>query len=173
MDSGLVHWIDLSLSRIKKSAIVSVSHPPTIIVVHPKERKSKCTVQSLRQHEDFIFWKFPRKEPAQLTGYVRLGMGGPIIGPDDAASGLVVLDGTWRLAEKMEPDYADLPVRSLPAWETAYPRVSKQFDDPAAGLATIEAIYIAYHLMGYETTGLLDDYYWADEFLKRNQAQLG
>ncbi|WP_339734454.1 hypothetical protein [uncultured Gimesia sp.] len=151
---------------------MSVSHPPTIIVVHPKERKSKCTVQSLRTHEDFVFWKFPRKEPDKLTHYVRLGMGGPQISQADAASGLLVLDGTWRLAEKMEPAFEELPIRSLPAWETAYPRVSKQFDDPASGLATIEAIFMAYHLMGYETEGLLDGYYWADAFLEQNRDQL-
>ncbi len=145
------------------------SSPPTIIVVHPKERKSKCTVQPLRRRDDFLFWKFPRKEPEKLTGYVRLGMGGPQISEADAGSGLLVLDGTWRLAEKMEPAYEELPVRSLPVWETAYPRVSKQFDDPDVGLATIEAIFIAYHLMGYDTQGLLDEYYWAEEFLKRNQ----
>ncbi len=151
---------------------MSVPHLPTIIVVHPKERKSKCTVQSLRTREDFVFWKHPRKEPEKLPHYVRLGMGGPQISPADAAAGLLVLDGTWRLAEKMEPDYEELPVRSLPVWETAYPRVSKQFDDPAVGLATIEAIFIAYHLMGYETEGLLDDYYWAEEFLELNRDRL-
>jgi len=151
---------------------VSISQPPTIIVVHPKERKSKCTVQSLRARDDFLFWKFPRKEPDKLSGYFRLGMGGPQISEADAGSGLLVLDGTWRLAEKMEPDYEELPMRSLPVWETAYPRVSKQFDDPEVGLATIEAIFIAYHLMGYETEGLLDGYYWADEFLKRNREHL-
>ncbi|MCA9015386.1 MAG: DTW domain-containing protein [Planctomycetaceae bacterium] len=151
---------------------MSVSHPPTIIVVHPKERKSKCSVQSLRTREDFIFWKYPRKEPDQLTHYVRLGMGGPQISQADAASGLLVLDGTWRLAEKMEAAFEELPVRSLPVWETAYPRVSKKNTDPAAGLATIEAIFIAYHLLGYETEGLLDDYYWAEEFLKKNRDQL-
>ncbi len=96
-------------------------------------------------------------------------MEGPQISEADAASGLLVLDGTWRLAEKMEPAYEELPVRSLPIWKTAYPRVSKQFDDPAIGLATIEAIFIAYQLMGYNTEGLLDGYFWADEFLKLNR----
>lgn len=99
-------------------------------------------------------------------------MEGPQISEADAASGLLVLDGTWRLAEKMEPAYAELPVRSLPVWKTAYPRVSKQFDDPTVGLATIEAIFIAYHLMGYETEGLLDEYYWAQDFLNENRDQV-
>lgn len=151
---------------------MSVPHLPTIIVVHPKERKSKCTVQTLRARDDFLFWKYPRKEPEKLPQYVRLGMGGPLISEADQASGLLVLDGTWRLAEKMEADYEELPVRSLPDWKTAYPRVSKQFDDPESGLATIEAIFIAYHLLGYETKGLLDGYHWAAEFLNRNQDYL-
>ncbi len=151
---------------------MSGSHPPTVIVVHPKERKSKCTVQPLRSHEKFVFWKYPRKEADFLQGYVRLGLEGPLISPADADSGLLVLDGTWRLAEKMEPDYQELPVRSLPAWKTAYPRVSKQYADPSTGLATIEAIYIAYYLMGLDTTGLLEGYYWADQFLELNRDQL-
>lgn len=149
-----------------------VSHLPTIIVVHPKERKSKCTVQTLRARDDFLFWKYPRKEAGKLSRYVRLGMGGPLISEADATSGLLVLDGTWRLAEKMEPDYEELPVRSLPVRQTAYPRVSKQFDDPEMGLATIEAIFIAYHLMGYETEGLLDGYHWNTEFMDRNRDRL-
>ncbi len=96
-------------------------------------------------------------------------MDGPQISEADAASGLLVLDGTWRLAEKMEPAYEELPVRSLAVWKTAYPGVSKLFDDPASGLATIEAIFIAYQLMGYNTEGLLDGYYWAEEFLTQNR----
>ena len=129
-------------------------------------------MQSLRTRDDFLFWKYPRKESDKLAGYVRLGMEGPQISDADAASGLLILDGTWRLAEKMEPAYDELPVRSLPVWKTAYPRVSKQFDDPTVGLATIEAIYIAYHLMGYETEGLLDGYYWAQDFLNQNHDHL-
>ncbi|QDT64321.1 DTW domain-containing protein [Calycomorphotria hydatis] len=141
---------------------------PTIIVVHPKERRSKCSVQPLRGREGFVFWKFPNQGPEPLDGYVRLGYGGPEISEADHDRGLLILDGTWRLAEKMEPDFADIPVRSLPEWKTAYPRVSKLIDDPSGGLATIEALFAAYHGMGRDTTGLLDEYYWKDEFLAIN-----
>ena len=88
--------------------------PPTIFVVHPRERSSKCSIEPLRDRAGFVFWKFPHRGPETLDGYVRLGMGGPLIGPDDAESGLLVLDGTWRLAARMEPDFTELPVRSLP-----------------------------------------------------------
>jgi pre-rRNA-processing protein TSR3 len=146
--------------------------PPTIIVVHPKEKRSKCTVEPLRGREDFVFWTFPERGPQSLEGYVRLGLGGPQLSADDAASGLLVLDGTWRLAEKMEADFEDVPVRTLPAWETAYPRISKLFEDPLGGLATIEAVYAAHHILGRDVSGLLESYYWRDEFLARNSARL-
>jgi len=145
---------------------------PTIIVVHYKENRKKCSVEPLRQKPGFEFWNYPLKRSAEVPGYVRLGLGGPLLTPADQQSGLLVLDGTWRWTQKMEEDFADVPVRSLPAWETAYPRVSKVFDDPSQGLATIEAIFAAYHALGYSTESLLDQYHWKDAFLEKNAALL-
>ena len=142
--------------------------PPTVLVVHSKERRSKCSVEPLRGREGFVFWKYPRRDADALTNYVRLGIGGPQLGEADRDKGLLVLDGTWRWATVMERDYEDIPVRSLPPWKTAYPRTSKMFDDPSGGLATIEAVYAAYHILERDTTGLLDEYHWAEEFLQIN-----
>lgn len=86
----------------------------------------------------------------------------------DATSGLLVLDATWKLAENMEQEFQDVPVRSLPELQTAYPRTSKLYQDPCQGLATIEAIYAAYAILGRPTTGLLEHYRWADDFLTIN-----
>jgi pre-rRNA-processing protein TSR3 len=146
--------------------------PPTIIVVHPKERRSKCTVEPLRNRDGFRFWKYPARGEESLAGYVRVGLGGPLLLPDHRAHGLLFLDATWRLADRMSADFADLPVLSLEAWETAYPRTSKLFEDPAAGLATVEAIYAAYVQIGRNPAGLLEHYRWRDEFLNRNAARL-
>jgi pre-rRNA-processing protein TSR3 len=143
--------------------------PPTIIIVHPKERRSKCSVQPLRGRDGFVFWKYPKRGVEPLDGYVRLGLGGPQLTPADANRGLLILDGTWRYAAAMERDYADLPVRSLGAWETAYPRTSKLFEDPSAGLATIEALVAAYVQMGRPIDGLLDAYQWREQFLEKNE----
>jgi len=146
--------------------------PPTVIVVHPKEKRKKCTVEPLRGRADIVFWKYPRIGDEPLEGYVRLGLGGPVLSSTDAACGLLVLDGTWRLAGKMEADFADVPVRELPPWETAYPRTSKLFDDPLGGLATVEALYASYHILGRDVTGLLDAYHWREEFLAKNAGLL-
>ena len=143
--------------------------PPTIIVVHPKERRSKCSVQHLRETPGFEFHKFPadasRVPPDR---YVRLGMEGACLSRDEIDKGLLLLDGTWRWAERMENDYQHIPVRSLPIAVTAYPRVSKTYDDPGGGLATIEALYIAYKILGRNTESLLSEYRWAEEFLDLN-----
>ena len=147
-------------------------HPPTIIVVHPTERRQKCSVEPLRGRDGFVFWKFPRPGPEPLEGYVRLGLGGPLLTREDAPRGLLVLDGTWRRVAAMAAMFAHVPVRSLPPWQTAYPRVSKLYEDPAEGLATIEALFAAYHVLGRDTTGLLESYHWAAEFLRRNAERL-
>lgn len=146
--------------------------PPTIIVVHPKEKRSKCSVEPLRGRDEFVFWKFPDQGPEPLDGYVRLGLGGPELSADDADKGLLILDGTWRLAQRMEPFFRDVPVRTLPPWKTAYPRTSKLFEDPTGGLATIEAVYAAHSIVDRDVSNLLDHYHWADEFLARNSDRI-
>ena len=141
---------------------------PTIILVHPREKRSKCSVEPLRSDDRFLFRKFPEPIPESLENYFRLGFGGEIISEVDAGSGLLILDGTWKLAGRMENVYSDVPVRSLPECRTAYPRTSKLYDDPLGGLSTIEAVYLAFRLLGRETTGLLDSYRWANKFLELN-----
>ena len=146
--------------------------PATIIYVHPTENPRKCTVRALRERVDFVFHKWPR-DPERLRrpdlrGYVRLSLDGPPIGPADRDHGLLVLDATWRHVVPMERAFEDVPTRSLPPLVTAYPRQSKVFDDPGGGLATIEAIYGAFRLMGRSVDGLLDHYHWRSAFLEAN-----
>jgi len=142
--------------------------PPTILVVHPRERRSKCTVEPLRGRDGFVFVMFPDKVPLPLDSYVRLGLGGTELSCVDAGSGLLVLDGTWKLAARMEPFYSGIPVRTLPLIRTACPRVSRLYRDPAGGLSTIEAVYAAMRILGRPVRGLLDDYHWKGEFLEKN-----
>ncbi len=142
--------------------------PPTVIVRHPKENPRKCSVYFLRERSDIVFLSYPVRRRPDLSDYVRLAAEGPPLSHEDADRGILLLDGSWRWAEAMERDFADVPPRSLTGWKTAYPRVSKLGTDPDNGLASIEALYLAYHLLGRPTDGLLDDYRWAREFLLAN-----
>lgn len=147
---------------------MSSSHPPTVIVRHSHENPRKCSVYPLRGRGDIVFLNYPVAHRPDLSGHVRLAAEGPPLSAADADRGILLLDGSWRWAEAMTRDFIDVPPRSLSGWTTAYPRVSKQGTDPSNGLASIEALYLAYHLLGRPTGGLLDHYRWAAEFLAAN-----
>jgi pre-rRNA-processing protein TSR3 len=46
--------------------------------------------------------------------------------------------------------------------------VSKLGTDPDNGLASVEALFIAHHVLGRPTEGLLDQYRWREQFLRLN-----
>jgi pre-rRNA-processing protein TSR3 len=139
-----------------------------VIVRHAHENPRKCSILPLRGRPDVIFLNYPVANRPPLEGYVRLAAEGPALSPADAAAGLLLLDGSWRWAGAMTRDFRDVPARSLTGYRTAYPRVSKQGTDPDNGLASVEALYVAYRLLGRPTAGLLDHYRWAEEFLRLN-----
>src|SRR5271165_5903038 len=142
---------------------MDTTYPRTLIVRHRKENPKKCTILPLRGRPDVVLVSYPLRERPALDGYLRLAADGPPLSPGDAACGLLLLDGSWRWAGAMTRDFVEVPPRSLQGWRTAYPRVSKLGSDPDNGLASIEALFVAYHLLGRPTTGLLDHYRWAEE----------
>jgi pre-rRNA-processing protein TSR3 len=143
--------------------------PPTVIVRHARENPRKCTILPLRGRPDIRVLGYPLKAMPDLRNYIRLAAEGPELSSADVASGLLLLDGSWRWAGAMERDFQHVPARSLRGYKTAYPRVSKLGTDPDNGLASVEALYIAYRMLGRPTEGLLDHYRWAAEFLRINE----
>jgi pre-rRNA-processing protein TSR3 len=143
-------------------------YPPTVIVRHAHENPKKCTILPLRGRSDVLFLNHPLRQRPALEGYVRLAADGPPLTVADADRGILLLDASWRWAAAMTRDFEDVPPRSLGGWKTAYPRVSKLGTDPDNGLASVEALFLAYHLLGRPTEGLLDHYRWAAEFLRVN-----
>jgi pre-rRNA-processing protein TSR3 len=139
-----------------------------VIVRHRHENPRKCSILPLRGRADLVFLNYPVAERPPLDGYVRLAAEGPPLSAADAAHGLLLLDGSWRWAAAMTRDFADVPPRSLSGYTTAYPRVSKRGTDPDNGLASVEALYVAYRILGRPTAGLLDHYRWAEEFRRLN-----
>ncbi len=109
---------------------MSLVYPPTVIVRHPRENPRKCSVLPLRGRPDLMFLPYPVRQRPPLDGYVRLSADGPPLTAADAASGLLLLDGSWRWAASMTRNFADVPPRSLSGWRTAYPRIVKAGHGP-------------------------------------------
>lgn len=148
-------------------------YPPTVVYRHNRENLKKCSLRGLETREDFRFFTYPIQNLPDVTGYILLDVEAPPLSEADRECGLLVLDGTWRYAARMLKQVLDqgpLERRSLPAHHrTAYPRRQDDCSDPERGLASVEAIYLAYREMGRPVEGLLDHYYWAQAFLDSNK----
>lgn len=149
-------------------------YPQTIVLRHRRENLKKCSLRGLESRPDFKFFTYPQHKLPNLNDYVMLVMeGAPEISIEDQARGLFMIDATWRYAEVMhnqsKSSLEGCVSRTLPShFKTAYPRRQEDCPDPERGLASIEAIYLAYHLMGRDTSGLFDHYHWKDQFLTMN-----
>jgi pre-rRNA-processing protein TSR3 len=148
------------------------SFPPTFVIRHRLENLKKCSLRGLEIRSDFIFLSYPYSSLPTLHDYIVLTMNAPLLTIADAPYGLLILDGTWRYAAKMFKPLDQQPqflYRSLPShYRTAYPRRQQDCPDPERGLASIEAIFISYQILQRETSGLLDNYYWKEQFLSIN-----
>jgi pre-rRNA-processing protein TSR3 len=149
------------------------SFPPTVVIRHRLENLKKCSLRGLETRPDFLFFTYPYSHLPPLDGYIVLTLDAPPLTKEDGQQGLLVMDATWRYAEKMIRPFLHQPnylYRSLPHhFRTAYPRRQNDCPDPTRGLASLEAIYLCYHILERDTSGLLDGYYWKDLFLKMNQ----
>lgn len=145
---------------------------PTVVIRHRKENLKKCSLKGLETRPDFLFYRYPLKVIPNISNYILLTLDAPLLSSEDANRGLLVLDGTWRYASQMkkqlEPHLGSVILRSLPSsCRTAYPRRQEDCPDPELGLASVEAIYVAYKLLGWNTEGLLDNYHWKEQFLEK------
>jgi pre-rRNA-processing protein TSR3 len=171
-----------------------VNRPFIIAIRHAKEKRAKCSLTGIETQPGTWFRRAKPGFSLDGTGCLLLTPGAPTISPQDAflteaeeqtlaSAGrgefilhdgrgralrpVLLLDSVWRLLPGMRRKISGAPVeRSLPGWvTTAYPRISKMTEDPEDGLATIEALYAALALMGFECPELLDGYLWKDAFL--------
>jgi pre-rRNA-processing protein TSR3 len=138
-----------------------------VVIRHPRERKSKCSLEPLRGRPDIRFETAHPGFRFDATGFILLRLDAPVLSEADAHLPLLILDSTWRLLPRVEACLTGSPVpRSLPpSLLTAYPRISKISSDPARGLASVEALYAARLLQGRPVQGLLDQYHWRAGFL--------
>lgn len=152
-----------------------MTFPPTLIVRHRKENRKKCTLTPLQRMRDIYFYNYPFTETLPpLDQYIMLDVEAKPLTEKDKDYGLLLIDCNWRHVTKMQASLPTIPIkRSLPSNVlTAYPRKQTDCPLPEQGLASIEALYIAYLLLGRQADFLLDEYYWKEDFLAKNSTLL-
>jgi pre-rRNA-processing protein TSR3 len=140
-----------------------------LIYRDPRESTRRCSLTPLRGLPGLRFVE--HRPPARLDVGERtlLHPEGELLTAADARRGLLLVDCAWR---RVDPLLASLDGtlhrRRLPELTTAYPRRSKLFQDPAAGLASVEALYAALWILGEPRPELLAGYHFAAAFLEAN-----
>lgn len=147
------------------------------VVLDWGETVNKCTIAPLAYRSDFRLIGVPRRGPLRsLRADWLLHPDGECITilrtqAAPATPTLAAVDCVWRrLPKLLERLPGTLPrlVRIPEGFVTAYPRKSEIDADPQAGLATIEAIFVAAALLGNWDTTLLSEYYFGRAFVERN-----
>lgn len=146
----------------------STPQPPEVVIIrHARERISKCSLRHLHDRPGFTFHKAIKQFEYDASGYLELAVDAEPLTIADQGRPLLLLDSTWRLLDELRNCVTGETIRrSIPSQvKTAYPRSSRYYEDPDGGLASIEALYVALTVLGYEDETLLDGYHWKDEFL--------
>jgi pre-rRNA-processing protein TSR3 len=140
-----------------------------LILRDPRESPRKCSLTPLRGVSGIRFVDYDSERRVDAAGRVLLHPDGVELGAADRGRGLLLVDCSWRRVDKLLRTVDGDPARRrLPHLETAYPRKSRDFADPARGLASVEALYAALRILGEPRPELLRDYLWAEDFLRRN-----
>lgn len=141
-----------------------------LILRDPRESVKKCSLTPLRGLPGIEFVDYRPENRVDAAGRVLLHPDGEVLSEADRGRGLFLIDCSWRRVDSMLRTVDGEPVRRrLPELRTAYPRVSRTFEDPSTGLASVEALFAALAiLVGAPDVELLESYRWRDEFLSLN-----
>jgi pre-rRNA-processing protein TSR3 len=140
-----------------------------LIVRDPRESAAKCSLTPLRGRPGITFVSYHPERRVAAGRRIRLDPDGASLTEADRGVPLLVVDCAWRRVKSVLATIdGELVPRRLPPFETAYPRRSKLFEDPERGLASVEALYAALHLLGEPRPELLEGYRWAARFLALN-----
>lgn len=151
--------------------------PLEILIIRlNKESPKKCSLTPLRARQELPIQWFHCNlgDPVEVGEVTLLHPEGEPLSPADDQRPLLLVDSSWRdLARMLSTVEGTFHRRSLPGGlVTAYPRKSSLFEDPLAGLASIEALHAALAMLGHRDDSLLDGYHWASTWLEQNQAAL-
>lgn len=142
-----------------------------LIFRDPRESKKKCSLTPLRGKDGVVFVNYHPDRRVNADKRILLDPEGEPFTSADAGLPIFLIDCSWRRVRTLGPRVDGQVIRRrLPELETAYPRVSRTFEDPSTGLASIEALFVASLLVGFPEIALLAEYRWRDEFLAKNSA---
>jgi ribosome biogenesis protein Tsr3 len=146
-----------------------------LVIRDGRESVKKCSVVALRGLPGVEIRSWAREQPVDVSGAILLHPDGPPLSPADRGRPVLVLDSSWRHLPVLLRDLrGDFALRSIPGGiETAYPRRSKHGADPAPGLASVEALFVASVILGNRRDDFLERYRFADGFLSLNARALG
>ncbi len=146
------------------------------VIIDAEETANKCTIAPLVYRPDFTLFRVKGQEMmGPLTAPILLHHEGQCLTVLRKSLGKVQgvssIDCVWhRLDLLLRRVSGRLPqlARIPDGFRTAYPRKSAQQTDPASGLATIEAIFVAGALLGNWDVSLLSQYYFGRQFVEFN-----
>ncbi len=145
-----------------------------LILRDPRESVAKCSLTPLRGLPAIDFVEYHPERRLAAGQRILLTPDGDELSPADRGRDLLLVDCSWRrVASLLRTVDGDLTPRRLPMLASAYPRRSKTFPDPHAGLASVEALFAATWMLGEPRAELLDRYRWRASFLELNAAWLG
>lgn len=149
--------------------------PTDILILRdPRESTKKCSLTPLRGVEGVTFLTYHHERVFEVGERILLDPEGEELSTEDAQYGLLLIDCAWRRVPSLRKTLrGTFHRRRLPVLKTAYPRKSHVFEDPDAGLASIEALYAAQALLGRPAPELLANYRWREEFLALNPELAG
>ncbi len=146
------------------------------VIIDHGETANKCTIAPMAGRADFDLKHVGSDlSLGRLISPILLHHAGQCLSgfvQKTPVEGFAVIDCIWR---RLNPilDRIEMPLPKFwsipPGFITAYPRRSKDASDPDAGLATIEAIFIAAALLGNWDLSLLERYPFASRFIELNQ----
>lgn len=142
-----------------------------VILRDPRESIKKCSLTPLRDVEGVEFLRYHHEKVFEVGERILLDPEGEELSSADADLGFLLIDCAWRRVPSLRKTLrGTFHRRRLPELHTAYPRKSTIFEDPSAGLASVEALYAALHILGRPSPELLAEYRWRDEFYRLNPA---
>ena len=142
-----------------------------LILRDPRESAKKCSLTPLRGAPGVRFLEYHRERRFAVGRRILLSPEGSPLGPSDAGLDLLLIDCAWRRVPRLLAQVdGELVPRRVPPLVTAYPRASRTFADPAAGLASVEALYAASVVLGEPHPEWLAGYRWREAFLAANPA---